>query len=367
MGEGYLRAAVQLPDVTDLSSLVRDTVREATRSWRLPATLVLGLSLGLLEGRATGRAAGFAFGPIAALYTLLLAPLPWRALVPLEADGHRGEKLVRWCIAAAVGTALFYALIGAYRAFAVVADMRSIYTFGHARESLVAWLLFLIGGWGLARDIQLEQRLDLTLGSHQKLSAELAAARLDALRADLDPHFLFNALNAIASQCASDPAAAEDNIVRLSTLLRAVLDTRRSRLHALDDELALAHDYVGLLKARYPVLSVTFDVAPGALAARVPPLLLQPLLENAVRHGRIEQGEIRVEVRREGDDLAVRVRSPGAFRGPRDGGMGLDLVRRRVELAWGDAGRFDIAAEGDATVGAVTARGAFTDPEERAA
>lgn len=361
-------AAVQLPDVTDLSSLVRDTVREATRSWRLPATLVLGVSLGLLELRATGRTAGFAFGPVAALYTLLLAPLPWRALVPLEADGQRGEKLVRWCIAAAVGTGLFYALIGAYRAFAAVTDMRSIYTLGHARESLTAWLLFLIGGWGLARDIQLEQRLDLTLGSHQRLSAELAAARLDALRADLDPHFLFNALNAIASQCASDPAAAEDNIVRLATLLRAVLDTRRSPLHTLDEELALAHDYVGILTARYPVLRVTFDVAPEAARALVPPLLLQPLLENAVRHGRIEHGAIRVEIRREGDDLALRVRSPGTFRGLREGGMGLDLVRRRVELAWGAAGRFEIGPDGDATLGCVTARNAFTErpPEETA-
>lgn len=349
-----------IPDVTDLSSLVRDTVREATRSWRLPATLVLGVALGLVELHATGRTAGFVFGPLAAIYTLLLGPLPWRALVPLEADGRRGEKLVRWCIAAAVGTGLFYLLIGAYRAFAVAADMRSIYTLGHARESLVAWLLFLIGGWGLARDIQLEQRLDLTLGSHQKLSAELAEARLDALRADLDPHFLFNALNAIASQCASDPVAAEDNIVRLSTLLRAVLDTRRRPLHSLDDELSLAHDYVGILKARYPVLTVSFDVSPAAASARVPPLLLQPLLENAVRHGRIEHGEIRVEVRRRGTELEVRVTSPGAFRGPRDGGMGLDLVRRRVELAWGDDGSFDIRGEGDVTVGTVTARNAFS-------
>ncbi len=361
-----VRGAVLVPDVTDLSTLVRDTVREATRSWRLPATLVLGMGLGALEYQATGRAAGFLFGPAAAMYTLLLGPLPWRALVPLEADGRRGEKLVRWCIAAAVGTALFYVLIGAYRAYAVVVDVRSIYTLGHARESLVAWLLFLIGGWGLARDIQLEQRLDLTLGSHRRLSDELAAARLDALRADLDPHFLFNALNAIASQCASDPIAAEDNIVRLSTLLRAVLDTRRRPLHALDEELALAHDYVGLLQARYPSLTVSFHVEPEAGDAQVPPLLLQPLLENAVRHGRIERDEIRVSVRRADDELVVCVRSPGAFRGPREGGMGIDLVRRRVELAWGAEGSFEIVADGDHTVATVIARGHFARTAEGA-
>lgn len=351
-----------LPDAKDLSGLVRDTVREAMRSWRLPATLVLGVGFGLLEYRATRSGPAFVFGPAAALYTLVLGPLPWRALVPLEADGHRGEKLVRWCVAAALGTALFYGLVGAYRAFAIVADVPTLYALGHARESLVMWLLFLIGGWGLARDIQLEQRLDVTLGLHERLSEELAAARLDALRADLDPHFLFNALNAIASQCASDPAAAEENVVRLATLLRAVLDTRRRPSHPLDDEVALAGDYVGLLKARYPELTVTFDVAPEALRADVPPLLLQPLLENAVRHGSIDRGEIRVEALGQGRDLVIRVRSPGAFRGPREGGMGIDLVRRRVELAWGPNGRFEIATEGDSTVGTVTARGALGRP-----
>lgn len=348
-----------LPDLKDLDALVRDTVREAMRSWRLPATLLLGVGFGILEFRTTGHAPSFLFGPGAALYTLVLGPLSWRALVPLEADGHRGDKLIRWCVAASVSTALFYGLVLAYRALAAFTGLREVYVLGHPRETLVAWLLFLIGGWGLARDIQLEQRLDVTLGSHQRLSDELAAARLDALRADLDPHFLFNALNAIASQCASDPAAAEDNIVRLATLLRAVLDTRRRPAHPLDVELALAGDYVGLLKARFPALTVRFDTAPETLSSDVPPLLLQPLLENAVRHGHIDRGEISVTARREGDDLVIRVRSPGAFHGPREGGMGLDLVRRRVELAWGDDGRFDIIADGEATLGTVTARGAF--------
>lgn len=356
-----------LPDPKDLTALVRDTVREATRSWRLPATLVLGVGLGVLEHRTTGHRPAFFFGPLAALYTLLLGPLPWRALVPLEADGHRGKKLIRWGIAAVVSTALFHVLVAGYRALAELTGLRGVYALGHARESLVAWLLFLIGGWGLARDIQLEQRLDVTLGSHARLSAELAVARLDALRADLDPHFLFNALNAIASQCTSDPVAAEDNIVRLATLLRAVLDTRQRSQHSLGEELSLAHDYVALLKARYPTLAVRFDMAPDTLDVPVPPLLLQPLLENAVRHGRIDRGAIAVTARRDGDVLHVCVRSPGTFRGPREGGLGLDLVRRRVELAWGARGSFEIRSDGESTLATVTARGALRLPLERTA
>ncbi len=349
----------------DLVALLRDTVREAMRSWRLPATLVLGAGFGVLESSAAGRGVAWIFGPFAALYTLILGPLAWRALLPLEEDGRRGEKFLRALVALAVATALFAGLVTLYRGFAAALHLRSVYTFGGPRDELVAWLLFVVGGWGLARDIQLEQRLDRTLGSHQRLAAELAAAQLDALRADLDPHFLFNALNAIASQCASDPAAAEDNIVRLSTLLRAVLDTRRRPLHPLDDELALARDYTALLQARYPALALTFDADPALGSVMVPPLVLQPLLENAVRHGRVGDGAIAVTARGIGDDLVLTVRSPGTFAGPRAGGLGLDLVRRRVDLAWGARGTFDIRADGAHTVAAVTARGACGETAER--
>ncbi len=341
----------------DLIALARDTVREAVGSWRLPATLVLGVGFGALESAATHRNVALLFGPFSALYTLLLGPLPWRALLPLEEDGRRGEKLVRAVVALAVATALFTGLVVLYRGFAGAAHIPRVYAMGQPREVLVAWLLFLTGGWGLARDIQLEQRLDRTLGSHQRLAAELAAAQLDALRADLDPHFLFNALNAIASQCASDPAAAEDNIVRLSTLLRAVLDTRRRPLHPLDDELALARDYTALLQARYPSLAVSVVCEAPLGGVDVPPLVLQPLLENAVRHGRVGDGSIDVSARAAGDDLVLTVRSPGAFSGPREGGLGLDLVRRRVALAWGERGEFSIGAEAAMTVATVTARG----------
>ncbi|MEZ4409755.1 MAG: histidine kinase [Polyangiales bacterium] len=342
----------------DLRSLVLDTVREALRSWRLPASLALGVGFGLLESKFTGRRGSFFFGPGAALYTLLLAPLPWRALLPLEEDGRRAEKALRALAALAAATILFSVLVATYRAFASAAHMREVYAFGARRELLVTWLLFIVGGWGLARDIQLEQRLDRTLGSHERIAAELAAARLDAVRADLDPHFLFNALNAIASQCASDPAAAEQNVCRLATLLRAVLDTRRRALHPLDDELALAHDYLELLRARYPALRFDVRASDDALCVDVPPLVLQPLLENAVRHGRVELGAVTLSAARDGDDLRMEVSSPGTYAGPREGGMGLDLVRRRVALAWGDRGRFEVRNEGERAVASIVARGA---------
>ncbi|MBL8604834.1 MAG: histidine kinase [Myxococcales bacterium] len=345
--------------LNDLGALVRDTVREALRSWRLPAALFLGLGLGALERFITGRVMGFMWGPVAALYTLLLGPLPWRALVPLEEDGRRAEKLMRWLIAAGVATLLFAGLFGLYLSIAEASAYLLEDAHGRMREAWVSYLLFVIGGWGLARDIQLEQRLDRTLGSHRALSAELAAARGDLLRADLDPHFLFNALNAIASQCSAAPEA-ERNIVRLASLLRAVLDTRRRPLHPLDDELSLARDYVGLLQARYPALRVEWRIDEASRDAEVPPLVLQPLLENAVRHGRIETGEpITVEARGHDTDLVLTVTSPGPFRGEREGGMGVDLVRRRVALAWNLDGALTLATHADRTVATITARGAL--------
>jgi two-component system sensor histidine kinase AlgZ len=339
---------------TDVEALLRDTLREAVRSWRLPATLILGVGFGAMEYSLTRHPLGAAFGLIASLYTLCFGPLAWRAMVPLEADGDRWRKLQGWLVAASVSTLLFLILVVLYRTAAHAASITNVYVFGHLRELLVAWLLFLIGGWGLARDIQLEQRHDRARGSTQRLEAALQAARLDALRADLDPHFLFNALNAIASQCATDARAAEENICRLASLLRAVLDTRSRPLHALDDELALCGDYLALLQARYPELRVDVRADPTLADTPVPPLLLQPMLENAVRHGEITRGVVVLEAAREGDTARLSVTSPGAWRGPREGGMGVDLVRSRVALTWGVDARFDITERGGSTVTTIT-------------
>lgn len=348
--------ALLLPvERTDLPYLLRDTVREAARSWRLPAALALGIGFGLVERSYTGARAGLIFGVVASLYTLFLGPLPWRVLVPLEEDGRRLHKLVRWVIAAAIGFGLFAALVIPYAWIVDAVYDTPSYLIRRPREFLLSTLLFLVGGWGLARDVQLEQRLDRSMQRQGRLAAELEEARLFAIRADLDPHFLFNALNAIASQCTTDPPGAEENIVRLSSLLRTVLDTRQRPLHSLDEELALARDYLGLLATRFPGLRYEINEPEDTATPSVPPLLLQPLLENALRHGDHSRGPVRLDVRRDGDTLVLEVRSSGPFRGGREGGLGLELVRRRVELAYGDRGSFTIQTEGDETVARIIA------------
>ena len=113
--------------------------------------------------------------------------------------------------------------------------------------------------------------------------------------------------------------------------------------------------YLGLLAARYPELGyeVRADAVPRDTA--VPPLLLQPLLENAVRHGAMGRGSICVDGGVRAHTVYLTVRSPGVFGGGREGGMGLELVRRRVELAWGEHASFTIGPAPDDPRGATLA------------
>ena len=211
----------------DLRDVLRDTVREAASSWRLPVVLALGLGFGLVERTHTGESISLYFGIAAALYTLFLAPLPWRVLAPLEADGNRARKFLRGTAAAVIALVLFAMLVVPYLIVANALDLRAGYLTSHPRELVVSTLLFLIGGWGLARDVQLEQRLDRSLRSHGQLAAELEEARLYALQADLDPHFLFNALNAIASRVHVGPAPGSRDQHR-AALFAVALGARHS-------------------------------------------------------------------------------------------------------------------------------------------
>jgi LytS/YehU family sensor histidine kinase len=149
-----------------------------------------------------------------------------------------------------------------------------------------------------------------------QLEVRLTEARLEALRSQLNPHFLFNALNTIAMlvRRQANPDALR-GIVGLSQLLRQVLDRREAALVGLGEELALVEHYLAIEQLRFrDRLQVRMEVAPEALGARVPSLLLQPLVENAVRHGigaRQEAGWVRIVGRREGDRLRLEVRDSG--------------------------------------------------------
>lgn len=174
-----------------------------------------------------------------------------------------------------------------------------------------------------------------------ELEKLLAEARLQTLRAQLHPHFLFNTLNSISSLMHRDVAAADRMLVRLSELLRAALEATHQQEAPLREELALLRRYLEIEQIRFgPRLTVDFDVPPDTLELAVPQLLLQPLVENALKHGiapRKAGGRVTVRARRDGDWLRLSVCDNGAgpAASPRPGGVGLANTRARLEHLYG--------------------------------
>lgn len=180
-----------------------------------------------------------------------------------------------------------------------------------------------------------------------QLKMQLAEAKLDALRMQLHPHFLFNTLNAISALMRNNPDAADGMISRLSDLLRLSLDHDDRHVIPLREELAFLDRYVSIEMVRFQDrLEVDIDVAPEGLDAQVPKLILQPLVENAIRHGTARRscpGRVRVIGRTEGDRLALRVVDDGpglpANRPLREG-VGLSNTRARLAQLYGRDHRF---------------------------
>jgi two-component system, LytTR family, sensor kinase len=178
----------------------------------------------------------------------------------------------------------------------------------------------------------------------------LARVELQHLKAQLQPHFLFNALNAISTSVHEDPERAVQMIERLSLLLRRALQQASVQEVALEEELAVVGAYVDLEQLRFEErLHVTWDIDPLVRTALVPHLLLQPLVENAIRHGvgpRREGGTVHVRAARVGDRLRLVVGDDGvglrtdAVTGTQGAGIGLRNVRARLRQLYGNAHAF---------------------------
>lgn len=174
-----------------------------------------------------------------------------------------------------------------------------------------------------------------------RVSEQLTGARFAALQAQINPHFLFNTLNTIASLIRQDPEAAEDVTTRLAELFRYALRGSRQGTAPLRDELEFLRHYLAIEHVRFgDRLRVEESVAPGLDRAIVPSLLLQPLVENAVRYAvaeRLEGGRIQVSARAEGGVLVLEVVDDGPgldpATPPSGNGFGLHSVRERLRAA----------------------------------
>ena len=170
-----------------------------------------------------------------------------------------------------------------------------------------------------------------------RLESQLARARNTTLRAQLQPHFLFNTLNSISVLAASDPGAAQTMIRRLSELLRAVVDTEDQPVVPLKREIELLRAYLAILGVRFRErLRAEVDVSPAAESCLVPPFLLQPVVENAIQHAvadREEGGKVRIGACLAGDLLCLTVADdgPGFPVANPSRGVGLRNTRERLK------------------------------------
>ncbi len=269
---------------------------------------------------------------------LVLGPFSWRVLVSRGANRRIQPLLL-----------IVYGLIGGLPALLgwLVPE-----PWGRGEPFLPAGInlfvsaaLFGVGGWGLARDIDLELGLERERARAEALAREAERVQLLAMRAHLDPHFLFNTLNAIAEYCREDGLLAERAILQLSALLRKVLQGARSPAWPLEHELELARDLLELHHLRDPErFSLHWQVDEGCGAVPVPPLLLLPLVENAMKHGpgAGHRGQVELTVRQDGEALALELLNPGPYAGPRPGGEGVDTVERRLVLAYDGAAQLQL-------------------------
>lgn len=200
---------------------------------------------------------------------------------------------------------------------------------------------------GVAHALLFSQRARERGRRESELERRLAEARLQALRSQLNPHFLFNTLNSIASLTHQDPQAAEEMIVTLSDLLRMAFRASDRQEVSLREELGILDCYLLIEKARFGErLQIEKEIEPAALDAAVPVLVLQPLVENAVKHGiesHITPGVISIVARRNGDSLNLQVTDNGrgmsgtAANEPREG-VGLSNTRARLQELYGTGG-----------------------------
>jgi two-component system LytT family sensor kinase len=317
-------------------------LREAVQSYFFPDSPAFSLSW--------TRALGVGFGLWYTWGLLWLLAVPLVRRFPLGPHHWRGRLALHAaaCVVfAAVKIVLDYPIV---KLFLCPAPERL--TFPSFLEMAFAdkFLLYVLYYWAM---IGVGHALDY-YGKYRdgelraaRLEAGLARARLDLLKTQLHPHFLFNTLNAISALVYTDVEAADRMLARLGELLRLALEDFDLQEAPLARELEVVRSYLEIEQARLgPRLSVCLDVGADALDACVPTFLLQPLVENSIRHGiapRAAPGRIEVRARRDRDWLHLEVRDDGLGlpAQPASGGVGLTNTRARLFHLYGEAQRLE--------------------------
>lgn len=213
-------------------------------------------------------------------------------------------------------------------------------------SSLLAYAVVVAG----AHAIIAAHRAQVEALRASRLNGQLSLARLEALKAQLQPHFLFNTLHTISELVHSDPDAADAMLMKLGQLLRRTLDASTLSEVTVDDELAYIGAYLEIHRVRHhDRLRVVYDIEPAVRLARIPPLILQPLVENALRHGIAasrDGGTITIGARVHDGTLTLSIADDGAgLGGTTTVGVGLSNTRQRLRELFGAAGVLVVRAQ----------------------
>ena len=327
--------------------LLTDTWRGILRPHRLlPIALVSGALL-IAEAWFTTSAYGVALAALLCLGFLMFGPWLWRYLFRDGVPFTFGRVALFGILG---GLPPFFAWAWPYLTYGTHTFMTA------GVNALVVTTLFWAGAWGIGRDIDMEQRVIAEHARAEEMARAAERAQLMAIRAHLDPHFLFNTLNAIAEWCREDGEVAEQAVLRLSALLREVMTGVRIERWPLENEIRLVTDVWELHRIRDPDrFTVKMDLPDPLPEATLPPMLLLPLVENAVKHGPAagHHGPMGLSIRKQDGMLLIRVENPGPFHGPRQGGEGLRMVEQRLMLLFQDAS-FRIFERSGHTIAEVT-------------
>jgi signal transduction histidine kinase len=323
-------------------------------------TLVATVSLisGIIQYRVEGLPVSWARvgSDVAGWYLwTAMVPFAWWATrrFPLERSRWRSNLVIQIAIGLAVAAA--YAILTTLKTQLVIGLSAGLWSWGFGAP-LRGYLLgglplylvvygVLVAGVHAAENYRRFRERELMA---TELEARLARSQLQVLKMQLDPHFLFNALNGVAAQVHEAPDAAELMLEQLSEFLRATLrDAARNEV-PLADELAFLEAYLGIERARFgDRLNVEIRASEAARSRYLPSLLLQPLVENAIRHGMKSQGlRVRVTADLEGDELVLAVEDDGrglpAESVTRREGVGLANTRARLRALYGDEQTFTL-------------------------
>jgi len=253
-------------------------------------------------------------------------------------------------------TSLFVYVLVAMRAALGLQSWSTVgepHLFANALRGMFLWNLLIYwviaGGWQAYRYNQSYISSELR---SERLERQFSEARLNVLRMQLNPHFLFNALNTISSQVERDPRLARAMIEHLGDLLRLSLESKDKQEVPLAEEMEFLEHYVAIQKIRFGEhLNIKVAVTPEARIASVPSLFLQPLVENAIRHGvsmRSSGGTVEISAMRSDGRVKIRVADdgvglPAGWDSQKSAGLGLTATRERIAGLYPDArSRFSI-------------------------